>query len=304
MRVAVVGLGHLGTYHARIWAGLSDVELTAVVDIEPDRVEAVSGEFHVPGFSDWREIPAGVDAVSLAVPTALHGSLGVEILNSGRHLLVEKPIARTVGEAEALIAAAQGNGKTLMVGHTERFNPAVVAMMELISQPRFIEAQRMASFAPRCLDVDVILDLMIHDLDLALLLAGPEVKEVRAIGVSAFTDRIDIANARIEFDSGCVANLTASRVSREAVRKLRIFQANRYLSLDYSSRTLLSCRIESSEKEFPSLVVEPVAVSAGDPLKRQLQSFASSVHRNIPPACSGEEAKRALQLAHQVLARM
>ena len=301
MNVAVVGVGHLGTFHARTWAGLDGARLVAVVDIDADRGARLAEELGVSACTDWREMPAAVEAVSLAVPTDRHAELGVEILGSGRHLLVEKPIASTLAEADRLVDAARRADRVLMVGHTERFNPAVAVMRREVIEPRFLEAQRMASFVPRSLDVDVVLDLMIHDLDLALLLAGSEVTEVRAIGVNAFTDKIDIANARIRFASGCVANLTASRVSRDRVRKLRIFQPNRYLSLDFSARTLVSCRIDPAAAGLPTLAEENLPIPAGDALGNQLTSFAAAVCDRTPPGCSGEEGRRALALALQVI---
>jgi predicted dehydrogenase len=304
VKVAVVGLGHLGTFHARIWADLPDVELVGLVDINPTRTEALSRELGVPGFTDWRDLPDATEAVSLAVPTDRHGGLGREILASGRDLLVEKPITVTLDEADALIGTARAGNRILMVGHTERFNPGIEILRREVTRPRFLETQRMAVFVPRSLDVDVVLDLMIHDLDIALLLAGPVVEEVRAIGVNAFTDRIDIANARIRFGSGCVANLTASRISRERVRKLRIFQPHRYHSFDFSAQQLISCRVEPRPGEFPRIIEDTVEVPAGEPLRRQLQSFAVSVRRRESPACSGEEGRRALQLAHQILDSM
>jgi predicted dehydrogenase len=304
VKVGVVGLGHLGTFHARIWATLPGGELTGLVDIEPARTEALSHELGVPGFADWHDLPADTEAISLAVPTVLHAALGVEILASGRHLLVEKPISVTLAEADTLIGAARAHDRILMVGHTERFNPGVDILRREVTRPRFLEAQRMSVFVPRSLDVDVVLDLMIHDLDLALLLAGPDVEEVRAIGVNAFTDKIDIANARIRFASGCVANLTASRISRERVRKLRVFQPHRYHSLDLAGQKLISCRVGPGEGDFPAIVEEAMEVPAGEPLRRQLQAFAAAVGRRERPGCTGEDGRRALHLAHQVLASM
>ncbi|MBI4161158.1 MAG: Gfo/Idh/MocA family oxidoreductase [Acidobacteria bacterium] len=302
VKVAVVGLGHLGSVHARLWREIPGVHLAALVDVDPDRAAARGREFGVPAFTDWRALPPDVEAVSLAVPTPLHGPLGVGILESGRDLLVEKPISATPEQADAMIAAAGRRARVLMVGHTERFNPAFVAARREVREPRFLEAQRMAPFVPRSLDVDVVLDLMIHDLDLALLLGGPEVEEVRAIGVNAFTDKIDIANARLRFASGCVANLTASRISRERVRKLRIFQPHRYLSVDLSARSLVACWLDPpGEDALPAIREEAVEVPPGEPLRLQLQAFAEAVRRRESAGCTGQEGRRALLLAHRIL---
>ena len=304
VKVGVIGVGHLGSRHARIYSELPRVDLLGVVDIEAGRAERVAADLRVPGWSDWRRLPDTVEAVSLAVPTALHGPLGVEILESGLDLLVEKPITATLEEADLLVETARRHGRILMVGHTERFNPAVEALRRVISRPRFIETERMASFAPRSLDIDVVLDLMIHDLDLLLMLAGPEVEEIRAIGINAFTDKVDIANARIRFASGCVANLTASRISRERVRKLRIFQDRSYFSLDFAAQQVIGYRLLPAVGGFPSVSQQTLEVEPGEPLRRQLDRFAEVVRSRETAPCTGEDGSRALRLAHRILEEM
>src|SRR6266571_5396894 len=234
VRVGVVGVGALGYHHARVYAALPQAKLVGVADKVPGRAEQIALPLETVGYTDYRQLFGKVDAVSIATPTTLHGEIGEQFLDEGVHVLVEKPIADSLEEADRLIWAASRNRKILQVGHLERFNPAVRAVRTIVQRPRFIEAHRMGLFSPRSLDIDVILDLMIHDLDIISLLVPSQPEQINAVGISILTNRIDIANARIQFADGCVANITASRVSMEKIRKLRLFQSREYISLDYS----------------------------------------------------------------------
>ena len=231
IRVAVVGAGDFGRNHVRVWRELGDAELVGIVDADADRAAKVAAEFGTSVIADVDELArAGVDAVSLAVPTVEHGWLGTQLLEQGIDVLVEKPIAASLAEADQLIASAKRNGRILQVGHLERFNPAVVATMKVVTRPLFFEVHRLGVFTPRSLDVDVVYDVMIHDLDILLALVNAPVTDLKAVGIPVLTDKVDIAHARIEFATGAVANVTASRVSTERVRKMRFFQEREYIS--------------------------------------------------------------------------
>jgi predicted dehydrogenase len=292
IRVGVIGVGHVGRQHARLYAESAAVQLTAVVDIQKPKAEEIGELYRVPSFTDYTAIVGHVDAVSLAVPTVDHARIGVELLRNGVDLLVEKPIAATIEQARALIEAAARHGRILQVGHVERFNPVFVAAREVATTPQFFEIHRLAAFSPRSLDIDVVLDLMIHDLDIVLSLVGAPVRELRAVGIPVLSQRADIANARVEFENGCVANFTASRVSFEKTRKLRFFQPHDYISVDYSTQTgsMVSLRMgRVIERKL-----EPVRE---EPLKRELDAFLESVRTRRTPAVSGDDGLRALDLA-------
>ena len=236
LRVAVIGVGHLGRHHARILAALDNVQLVAVVDRIPERAQEIAAASNTQALTDSRELIGRVDAVTVAVPTELHADIAIPFLESGVSALVEKPMARSLAEADAIVAAAAKSGATLAVGHTERYNPAVSAVLPLVTSPRFIEVHRLGVFPDRSLDIDVVFDLMIHDLDIIIAMVRSEVTSVEAVGVPVLTPRYDIANARLRFASGCIANITASRISRERVRKIRFFQPDAYLSIDYAEQ--------------------------------------------------------------------
>jgi len=294
-RVAVIGVGHLGKHHARIYAGMENVELAGVVDIQQPRAEEIAASHKTRAYTDYRDVLGKVDAVSLAVPTIDHARIGRELLSQGIDVLVEKPIAATLEEARWLNVCGAENGRILQVGHVERFNPVVTAAREAATQPQFFEIHRLAAFSPRSLDIDVVLDLMIHDLDIVLDLVRSPVTEVRAVGIPVLSKRADIANARIEFQSGCVANLTASRVSFERMRKLRFFQPHDYISIDYASQrgTVVSLRMgRVMERKL-----EP---PEQEPLKLELQSFIESVQTRRPPLVPGEDGVKALELALRI----
>jgi predicted dehydrogenase len=295
IRTAVIGVGHLGRQHARLYADIPDVELVGVVDILKARTEEIAGLYRTAAFTNYQDIFGKVDAVSLAVPTIDHARIGIDLLEHGIDVLVEKPIAATVEGAKALIDAAIQYDRVLQVGHVERFNPIVAAAREAATRPQFFEIHRLAAFSPRSLDIDVVLDLMIHDIDIVLSLVPAEISEVRAVGIPVLSQKADIANARVEFEDGCVANLTASRVSFEKTRKLRFFQPHDYISVDYSTQRGIVVSLRRGQVIEHKL--EPLNQ---EPLKLQLQAFARSVRKREKPAVSGEDGLRALQLAMRI----
>jgi predicted dehydrogenase len=303
-RVAVVGVGHLGQHHARIYAAMEGVELVAVADTNAPRAAEIAGKYGTRAVADARELLGRVDAVSIAVPTTGHVDAALPFLERGTAVLVEKPIAASVEEADRLIGAAARGGAVLAVGHTERFNPAVEAARPMIADPRFIEVHRLGAFPERSLDIDVIFDLMIHDLDLLLALVRSEVASVEAVGVNVLTPRTDIANARIRFASGCIANLTASRISRDRVRKIRFFQHNTYVSVDYAARDVEVYRLVPQDGGRPAIEGGKLPVADDEPLRRELADFVESARTGRPPGVTGREGREALALAALVARRM
>jgi predicted dehydrogenase len=304
LSVGVVGVGALGQHHARAYASFPDIELAGVVDILPGRAEEIGKPLGTRTFKDYRELFGRVDAVSIATPTTLHAEIGEAFLNEGVSVLVEKPISNTLAGADQLIRAAQKNQRILQIGHLERFNPAVRALREIVRRPRFFEAHRMGLFAPRSLDIDVILDLMIHDLDIISLLAPSPVRQVHAVGIAILSSRIDIANARIQFEDGCVANVTASRVSMEKIRKLRLFQAKQYISLDYTRQDVAVYSVDGQAGEgAPRILSDRIAPPRREPLQDELRAFIAAIRGNVSVECTGQESRKALELALQILAQ-
>src|SRR5947207_4628808 len=294
-KVAVIGVGHLGKQHARLYSELGGVQFTGVVDILEPRAREIAGLNKTAAFIDYRDVFGKVDAVSLAVPTVEHARIGLDLLEHGIDVLVEKPIGSTAEEARKMIDVAARNNRILQVGHVERFNPVVALAREAATRPQFFEIHRLAAFSPRSLDIDVVLDLLIHDIDIVLSLVPAQIREVRAVGIPVLSRKADIANARVEFDDGCVANFTASRVSFEKTRKLRFFQPHDYISVDYSTQTgiMVSLRMgQVVERKLEPLNQEP--------LKLQLQAFTRCVEGREKPAVSGEDGLRALQLAMRI----
>ncbi|HEY3174626.1 MAG TPA: Gfo/Idh/MocA family oxidoreductase [Candidatus Polarisedimenticolia bacterium] len=309
LRVAVIGVGHLGQHHARLYPTIDGCRLVAVVDRDPARAREVASRHGVEALDDDRRLLEGtaprVDAVSVAVPTDAHAEVASRFLEAGVAALVEKPIAPSLQEADRLLESARRSGALLAVGHTERFNPSVEALARRARNPRFIEAHRLGSFAPRSLDIDVVLDLMIHDIDIALNLVGSPVRSVEAVGVNALTPRVDIANARIVFESGCVANLTASRISAARTRKIRVFQADSYLSCDCAERSLEHYRLErSAGAAHPSIVREQVEIPPDEPLRRELHAFVRAVRGEAPFSVPGEAGRAALEVALAVAGKI
>jgi predicted dehydrogenase len=304
LRVGVIGVGELGSRHARLYAKISNAELVGVCDLEPERVDAVARSHAVPAFRDFRELIPEIQAASVAVPTADHHDVTSAILEAGVHVLVEKPIASTLAEAKAMIDLSRRKGLRLAVGHTERYNPAVEAVLSLSSDPRFIEVHRLGSFSPRSLDIDVVLDLMIHDLDVVAKLVRCGVSSVEAVGVPVLTPRVDIANARIRFDNGAVANVTASRVSQEKVRKLRLFEKDCYVSLDYQKQEALRYKLIPSKSGRSIIHKEDLVVEREEPLRRELTDFIEAVEQDRAPRVDGEDGLSALRLAVSVVEAM
>ncbi len=299
LRVAVIGVGHLGRHHARILAALDDVELVGIVDSDRERAEQVAADVGAPAFRDVTGL-GPVDAVTVAVPTEAHAALAVPLLERGVAALVEKPLARSLQEADAMIHAAMASGATLAVGHTERHNPAVQAARAIVTNPRFIEVHRLGTFPNRSLDIDVVFDLMIHDLDIVLSLANCEIEAIDAVGVPVLTDRVDIANARVRFASGCIANITASRISRDRVRKIRFFQTDAYVSIDYAAQELEVYRLVRHPGQTPTIEGGPVTVPHEEPLKLELVDFLTAIRTGRSPLVTGLDGRRALVLAQKI----
>jgi predicted dehydrogenase len=304
IRTAVIGIGHLGRHHARILGALDGAHLTAVVDTIEERATTAAGANGARALTDYRDLLGDVDAVTIAVPTELHHQIAMPFLERGTAVLVEKPMARTLDEADALIAAARASGATLAVGHTERYNPAVTAVLPLVTSPRFIEVHRLGVFPERSLDIDVVFDLMIHDLDIILSLVRSEVTSIEAVGVPVLTPKYDIANARLRFASGCIANVTASRISRDRVRKIRFFQPDAYLSIDYASQEVEGWRLVRGGGPRPSIQGGPIPVERDEPLRLELADFIRAARDRAEPIVDGEAGRRALALATRVADKM
>ena len=304
VRIAVIGVGHLGRHHARILSSLEGADLVAVVDTNPERAAAAAATTGARAHADYREIADQVDAVTIAVPTELHRDIALPFLQSGTAVLVEKPMARSLTEADELVAAARASGATLAVGHTERYNPAVAAVLPLVTSPRFIEVHRLGAFPDRSLDIDVVFDLMIHDLDIILALVRSEVESIEAVGVPVLTSKYDIANARLRFASGCIANVTASRISKERVRKIRFFQPDAYLSIDYAAQEVEGWRLVRRDGARPSIEGGPLPVARDEPLRRELADFIGAVRTKGTPLVDGDAGRRALALATRVAEKM
>ena len=304
LRVAVVGVGHLGQHHARLLAAMDDVRLVGLVDTKPGRAEEIGAKFGVPGFTHLRDLPFDrLDAATIAVPTVSHVDVALPVIDAGLAILVEKPLASSLEEADRLIEAAARRGVVLAAGHTERFNPAVVAALPLVSNPRFVEVHRLGTFPERSLDIDVVFDLMIHDLDLLLTSVKSEVTSIEAIGVNVLTPRTDIANVRLRFASGCIANVTASRISRDKVRKLRFFQRESYLSIDYATQEAEIYRLVAQNGR-PGIEGGKLDVQRDEPLRAELADFVDAVRRRREPGVSGRAGREALALATRVAEAM
>jgi predicted dehydrogenase len=301
IRVAVVGTGEFGRNHARVYRELDSVELVGVFDENPERAAAVAAEFQTLVLTRLEELHQRADAVSVAVPTVAHAEVGCRLLGMGLDVLVEKPMAVNVPEADALLRAAKKNGRILQVGHVERFNPAVIAVEPILNRPLFFEVHRLGVFTPRSLDVDVIYDLMIHDLDILLAMVNEPVIEVKAVGIPVLTDKVDIAHARLEFAGGAVANITASRVSTERVRKMRFFQQHEYISLDYARRDALRIGVKKPGPQ-PEFGFEKLNAPAVEPLHAELEAFVNASRSRKEPRTNGAAGRAALELASRVMA--
>jgi predicted dehydrogenase len=298
--VAVVGAGEFGRNHARVYRELPAAELAGIYDKNPDRSQQIAAEFQTKAFASLEDLRGQVDAASVAVPTIDHASVGARLMELGIDVLVEKPMASSLEEADALLTAAKQFSRILQVGHVERFNPAVIAVEPIVNRPLFFEVHRLGVFTPRSLDVDVIYDLMIHDLDILLTLVKEPVTEVKAVGIPVLTDKVDIAHARLEFAGGAVANITASRVSTERVRKVRFFQQHEYVSLDYARRDALRVSVKKPGPQ-PEFAFEKLNAPAVEPLHAELEEFLDCVHTRREPRTGGRAGRAALDLAQRVM---
>jgi predicted dehydrogenase len=301
--VGVIGVGHLGQHHARLLAAMDGVALVGICDTNRSRADDIAAKFGGQAVTDSRELLGRVDAVAVAVPTIAHLEVALPFLDAGVATLVEKPIAPTVKDADRLVEVAERRGALLATGHTERFNPAVAAALPLISEPRFIEIHRLGTFPERSLDIDVIFDLMIHDLDLLITVVRSEVVAIEAVGVNVLTPKADIANARLRFASGCIANVTASRISRDRVRKARFFQNDAYVSIDYAAQELEVFRLVKAGAR-PMIQGGKIDVARDEPLRRELEDFVQAVRAGGAPGVTGRDGRAALALATRVAETM
>lgn len=300
LRVGVIGVGHLGEYHVQKYKALPTVELVGVVDTNPDRAHEIAQRFNTTAYSEHNEILNMVDGVSLAVPTGVHFDVAKDILSRSVHLLIEKPITYNLEPADTLINMAREKDLVLQVGLVERFNPAVVKMISLLHQPVLIESQRMNQFTTRGTDVDVVIDLMIHDLDIILHIVQSEVKEIHAVGMSIVTGKTDIANVRMIFENGTVANLTASRLSHRTLREIRVFQPDAYFAVDYFRRELSVTRLDHEVKNlnnFPQISSDTMTFPGRDPLADEISSFVNAITNGSEPIVTGQDGRKALKIS-------
>jgi predicted dehydrogenase len=302
VRTAVIGVGYLGRFHAQKYAALPEAELVAVVDANQQNREQVAAETGCRPVADYRDILGEVDAVSIATPTPLHYPIARECLERGLHVLVEKPITTTIEEARSLVETAARAGRILQVGHLERFNAAILALAGTLRTPRFVESHRLAPFKERGTDVNVVLDLMIHDIDLIQSLVGAPIESIDAVGASVFSAGLDIANARIRYANGCVANTTASRVSMKMERKLRLFQDDAYISIDLQQKVLTIVRKPPAGSDVPKgqVLIEERTYDQGDALRLEIEAFLQSIRAGTPPVVTGEDGLRALETATKI----
>jgi len=296
VRVGIIGVGYLGTQHARILSYLEEADLKGVADVDFKKAVEIGNRHGVAYYQNYEEMMDEVDAAIVATPTSEHFSISLKLLRNGKSVLVEKPITETVEQAEQLVEEARASGQVFQVGHLERFNPAVEAVETLIREPRFVEVQRLGSFSARSLDIDVVLDLMIHDLDIIMALIKDEVSVIRASGIHVLSEKVDIANARLEFKGGCVATLTASRVHQGKVRKLRIFEPTVYYSIDYIDQEVVVFPLDRRQTNIKTLKIQKE-----EPLKKELRNFLDCIRLGKTSKVTGEEGLRALRLAHGVL---
>jgi len=306
LQVGVVGVGYLGKFHAQKYRSMPDVELVGVVDPDPVQGEKVASENATAYFRDHRSLYGKVDAISVAAPTPTHFSIARDFLKQNVDVLIEKPMTSRIEDADELIRIAESNGSIIQVGHLERFNPAVVELRGRIDQPRFIESHRLSIYQGRCTDVSVVLDLMIHDIDLILNLVGSTIKSVHAAGIEVVSENIDIANARLEFANGAVANVTASRISAKNERKLRLFQKDAYISIDFADHKITLVHPESNHGDdiIPGMKIEELKFDKGDALDDELKSFVHSVKHRQQPLVTGQMGRDALKTALTIMAQI
>lgn len=303
VKVGVVGVGYLGQYHAEKYASMEEADLIGVVDIDKKRAHEIAKKYGTKTYTDYKDLIGKVEAVSVVVPTTLHYAVASHFLRQGIDVLLEKPMTCTLAEASRLIKLAKARNLILQVGHLERFNPAVVALRDHLENPLFIESHRLSTFKGRGIDVDVVMDLMIHDIDIILNIVKSKLKDIHAVGVPVITPNTDIANVRLEFESGCTANVTVSRISTKNMRKIRIFQPNTYLSVDYARREIVVIKktTQNGMYGFPGIEEQAASFPESDSLAEELRAFVSSVLTRKPPVVPGEDGQRALQVALKIM---
>ena len=306
IRAAVVGVGYLGKFHAQKYANMAGVELVGVVDTDTERAHEVAALLGSRAYVDYRDLIGNVDAASIVVPTSDHFEVSRTLLENSVDLLVEKPFTTTLDEADELIRISKARGLLVQVGHLERFNPAVVALKDIIKKPLFIESHRLSTFKSRATDVSVVLDLMIHDIDFILNFVKSELKTIHAAGIPVITETVDIANARIEFENGCVANVTASRASMKDERKIRIFQQDAYISIDFANHeaTIVHRKADNEDGFIPGMEIESRTFPKGDALDEELKSFIASVKNRTEPSVTGQMGRDALKTALDVMSKI
>jgi len=306
IRVGVIGVGYLGKFHAEKYSGMDNVRLAGVADIERSRAEDVAARFGCRAVTDYRDLLGRVDAVSIVVPTRSHFDIGIEFLNHDVDVLIEKPMTTTLEQADDLIEAAESRGRILQIGHLERFNPAVLALKDIITHPMFIEAHRLSIFKDRSTDVSVVLDLMIHDIDIILNIVNSEIQSIHAAGAPVICEYADIANVRLQFESGCVANVTASRISTKNQRKIRIFQKDAYISVDFTDReiTLIRRNENQSDNPVPGTDFQLLSFSETDVLEDELTSYIQAVRTRNSPVVSGQAGRKALAVALDIMEKV
>jgi predicted dehydrogenase len=302
LRAAVVGAGRLGTLHARKYAAIEGIRLACIVDVDRARADALASETGAQPLTDYRELAGRVDLATVASPGSTHYEIAAAMLSAGIDVLLEKPMAATLGEARKLADLARRSGRILQIGHLERFNPAIVRLRSIVNGPRFVECHRLAPFTERGTDVDVILDLMVHDLDVILSLVPPEVESIEALGVAVLTDQIDVANARIRFKNGLIANINTSRVAPKRERKIRFFQPDAYISVDYEARTIQVYRKSPPPPgaKFPLISAEQIDMGEGDPLADEVRSFVASVRTRSEPAVTADDGVRVMEISERI----
>ena len=306
LRMGVIGVGYLGKFHAEKYASMKDVTLAGVADTDKQTLQAIASKYGTPFFTDYREMLPSCDAVSIVVPTTLHHLVARECLTAGKDVLIEKPITTTLSEADDLIAFAAEKNLILQVGHLERFNPAVMAMEEHLTHPLFIESHRIHMFKPRGLDVDVVLDLMIHDIDIILSIVNSPITQIHTVGVPVVTPMTDIANARLIFENGCTANVTVSRISKDNIRRIRVFQPRSFVSVDYGNKEITVIRLSKEKGDFglPKEEIVKSSFTEADSLALELADFVSNIRLRNRPKVSGVEGRLALDVALRILSQI
>jgi len=299
LRVGVIGVGYLGNFHAEKYANMDEVDLVGVADTDVSKAESIAAKYHTKAYPDYQDLFGKVDAVSIVVPTPFHFNVAKAFLENDVDVLIEKPMTTTLEEADALIKFSKSKGLIIQVGHLERFNPAVVALQDIVNEPMFIESHRLSVYKDRSTDVSVVLDLMIHDIDIILNFVRSDVSEIRAAGVPVISDHVDIANARLEFSSGCIANVTASRISTKNERKIRLFQKDAYVSVDFTRQeiTVVEQTSASDRGLIPGMEIKQLSFKKSDALEDELKSFVKAVQKREEPEVTGQMGRDALKIA-------